>query len=122
MLVRLEENAKNYEKYEILSCCAHDFSLKRIEKLNSLYKKTGDIDKVLEVMHKDYAWYEDPIREGNIIYVTKIPYNRDGYEKAGAIGIVFGLSYLFVGRNLWPLIIAHALIDSIDMVQHFFGG
>jgi hypothetical protein len=82
MLTRLDKSAKNYEKYEILSCCAHDFSRKRIDKLNSLYKKTRDIDKVLEVMHKDYAWYENPIREGNIIQVTKIPYNREGYDKA----------------------------------------
>lgn len=82
MLTRLDQRAKNYEKYEVLSCCAHDFSRKRIEKLKSLYKKTGDIDKILEVMHKDYTWYENPKRKGNKIYVTKIPYNREGFEKA----------------------------------------
>jgi hypothetical protein len=45
-----------------------------------------------------------------------------GMFKVGAIGLVFGLSYLAVGRNLWPLILAHGLIDSLNMVQHFFGG
>jgi membrane protease YdiL (CAAX protease family) len=45
-----------------------------------------------------------------------------GMLKVGAIGVVFGLSYLATGRNLWPLIFAHGLIDSLDMVQHFFGG
>ena len=37
-------------------------------------------------------------------------------------GVVFGLSYLAVGRKLWPLIFAHALIDSIDFVGHYLGG
>jgi len=45
-----------------------------------------------------------------------------GMFKVGVIGLVFGLSYLVVGRNLWPLILAHGLIDSLDMVSHYFGG
>lgn len=45
-----------------------------------------------------------------------------GMFKTGAIGLVFGLSYLAVGRNLWPLIIAHGLIDTLDFVGHYLGG
>jgi hypothetical protein len=45
-----------------------------------------------------------------------------GMLKTGAIGGLFGVTYLVVGRNLWPLIFAHALIDSIDFVIHFLGG
>jgi membrane protease YdiL (CAAX protease family) len=45
-----------------------------------------------------------------------------GMFKVGVIGLAFGLSYLIVGRNLWPLILAHGLIDSLDMVTHYFGG
>ena len=30
----------------------------------------------------------------------------------GVVGLVFGLSYLLARRNLWPLIIAHALINT----------
>jgi len=45
-----------------------------------------------------------------------------GMFKVGLIGLVFGISYLVVGRNLWPLILAHGLIDSLDMVSHYFGG
>lgn len=45
-----------------------------------------------------------------------------GMFKVGLIGLVFGVSYLVVGRNLWPLILAHGLIDSLDMVSHYFGG
>jgi len=44
-----------------------------------------------------------------------------GMFKVGLIGLVYGLSYLVVGRNLWPLIIAHGLMDTLDMVLHYFG-
>ncbi len=42
--------------------------------------------------------------------------------KTGAIGLVFGIAYLAVQRSLWPLILAHGLIDTIDMITHYFGG
>ncbi len=45
-----------------------------------------------------------------------------GMLKTGAIGLVFGLAYFSVGRNLWPLIIAHGLIDTLDMITHYLGG
>ena len=45
-----------------------------------------------------------------------------GMVKTGAVGLLFGVAYLAVGRNLWPLIIAHALIDTLDFVTHYFGG
>jgi membrane protease YdiL (CAAX protease family) len=45
-----------------------------------------------------------------------------GVIKTGAIGLVFGVCYLTVGRNLWPLVGAHALIDTLDFVTHYFGG
>jgi effector-binding domain-containing protein len=79
---RLDKLAGGREKYEILSSCAHEFSQKRIDKMRAIYEKNKNIDDVIEVMHNDYAWYEDPVRKGNSIYVTKIPYNREGYEKA----------------------------------------
>jgi uncharacterized protein len=45
-----------------------------------------------------------------------------GMFRTGAIGLVFGLAYLAVGRNLWPLILSHAFIDTLDFVSHYFGG
>jgi CAAX protease family protein len=45
-----------------------------------------------------------------------------GMLRTGAIGLVFGLFYLALGRNLWPLIIAHAFIDTLDFVTHYSGG
>jgi len=82
MLNRLDKAANEDQKYDILSCCAHEFSKKRINYLKNIYTKTNDVDKVIKEMQKDYAWYEKPVREGDSIYITKIPVNPDGYEKA----------------------------------------
>lgn len=79
---RLDELADEEQKYDILSCCAHDFSQKRIAKLRAIYERSGDVDEVLEAMRKDPAWYEKPRREGNIIYVGKSPFDSKNYEKA----------------------------------------
>ena len=35
----------------------------------------------------------------------------------GLIGLVFGIVYVLTGRNLWPLIIAHILLNSMSMVD-----
>ncbi len=79
---RLDQLADEGQKYDILSCCAHDFSQKRIARLRAIYEKSGDIDEVIKTMHKDTAWYEKPRREGNTIHVKKIPFDRENYEKA----------------------------------------
>jgi len=79
---RLNELVDEGQKYDILSCCAHDFSQKRIVKLRAIYEKNGDIDEVIKTMHEDPAWYEKPRREGDFIYVRKIPYDSENYKKA----------------------------------------
>jgi hypothetical protein len=67
-------------KYQIMSCCAHVFPGERIAHLRDIYKQRQDVDDVLREMYKDPAWYEDPVRKGNAIYMTKIPYDPQGYE------------------------------------------
>jgi membrane protease YdiL (CAAX protease family) len=37
-------------------------------------------------------------------------------------GLLIGTAFLTTRRNLWPLIIAHAILDSIGFVQTYFGG
>jgi effector-binding domain-containing protein len=79
---RLDGLAEEREKFDILSRCAHTFSRKRIERLKAVYERRGDIDDVLEAMREDPDWYEDPVREGDIICVTKVPYDPQGREEA----------------------------------------
>lgn len=35
----------------------------------------------------------------------------------GLIGLVFGTVYVLTGRNLWPLIIAHIILNTMSMVD-----
>ncbi|MGY8915563.1 MAG: CPBP family intramembrane glutamic endopeptidase [Flavobacteriales bacterium] len=35
----------------------------------------------------------------------------------GIIGLIMGIAYVNFGRNLWPLIIAHCILNSISMVE-----
>ena len=45
-----------------------------------------------------------------------------GVIKIATFGLLFGAAFLTVRRNLWPVIIAHALLDTIGFVQDYFGG
>ncbi len=68
-------------KYQVLSCCAHVFPNERIAHLRSLYEQRRDIDDVLREMYTDPAWYEDPVRRANVLYMRKVPFDPEGYEK-----------------------------------------
>jgi effector-binding domain-containing protein len=69
------------KKYQTVSCCAHVFPDERIAHLRSIYEQRREIDDVLREMYKDPAWYEDPVRKGNVLYMRKVPYDPEGYEK-----------------------------------------
>jgi membrane protease YdiL (CAAX protease family) len=45
-----------------------------------------------------------------------------GVIRITVLGLLFGAAFLTTRRNLWPVIIAHALLDTIGFVQDFFGG
>jgi membrane protease YdiL (CAAX protease family) len=40
-----------------------------------------------------------------------------GMLQAGAMGIVMGLAYVYLGRRLWLLVLAHAYMDTLLFVQ-----
>lgn len=43
-----------------------------------------------------------------------------GLVVTGAIGVVLGTLYFAYRRNLWPLILAHGLVNSLGMTARFF--
>lgn len=74
------------EKYQMVSCAAHVFPPHRIERLRGLYEQRHDVDDVLREMYRDPDWYEDPVRKGSRLYMRKVPFNREAYEKAATPG------------------------------------
>jgi len=37
--------------------------------------------------------------------------------RVGLIGLIMGIAYVKFGRNLWPLIIAHCVLNTMSMVD-----
>lgn len=44
-----------------------------------------------------------------------------GVLQTAMVGLVFGVAYVACGRNLWPLILAHGLIDTLSLVALYAG-
>lgn len=44
-----------------------------------------------------------------------------GVIKITVVGLLFGAAFLIVRRSLWPVIIMHALLDTISFVEDYFG-
>ncbi|HPE48867.1 MAG TPA: CPBP family intramembrane metalloprotease [Hyphomonas sp.] len=44
-----------------------------------------------------------------------------GFITTGAIGLALGFLYLLYRRNLWPLIVAHAFVDSLAFTATYAG-
>jgi membrane protease YdiL (CAAX protease family) len=44
-----------------------------------------------------------------------------GMLNAGALGLLSGFCYRFNGRNLWPLIVAHGLVDTVGLTVLYLG-
>jgi membrane protease YdiL (CAAX protease family) len=82
------------------------------------------MNRLIDLQGKEtkIAWGIAVITQAVIFGLVHSQQGPGGMFKVGVIGLVFGISYLAVGRNLWPLIIAHGLIESPDMVTHYFGG
>lgn len=44
-----------------------------------------------------------------------------GIVTAGVVGLVYGVMYAINGRNLWPLIVAHGITDTVSLVALYYG-
>ena len=44
-----------------------------------------------------------------------------GVIATGLTGLVFAAVYLGSGRNLWPAVIAHGVLDTAGLVMIYFG-
>jgi hypothetical protein len=71
----------------MIATCPHTYPRSRVQKLKEQYKKLGNIDKLLEIMRNDRSYkgasyYDCPTRKGNIIYMTKVPYDPQAHKNA----------------------------------------
>lgn len=87
---RLEVLADEYQKYDVLSSCAHIFPASQVARLRAAYEQARAggaeamqaVDAVFDFMETDPGWNERPRREGNVIYSVKKPRDPKGYAAA----------------------------------------
>ena len=53
--------------------------------------------------------------------IAHMSFGIRGVVTAAMVAIVYGTIYAVNGRNLWPLIIAHGVTDTVSMVALYFG-
>lgn len=59
-----------------------EFGTEPLDKLRALFRETGDVDAVLAAMAADPSRHGRSRREGNVIYETKAPADREAFEAA----------------------------------------
>jgi hypothetical protein len=74
----------------VMLCCSNRFPIEHIKRLKEELDLTGDLDALLEFMHTDESWhglsfYEYPERIGNVIYVTKIPFDPKQFSSTNDV-------------------------------------
>ena len=91
MLERLDDQTSEFQKFDILSSCAHVFPKVQIAKLKTVFDETKAntqdaiqaVDAVLDFMVADAGWGDKrPLREGYIIYTSKNPRDPNKHEAA----------------------------------------
>lgn len=87
-MARLDESVSDDDvRREIVSGCAHVYPADVIAKIKADYERLGSIDALLEAMREDPGYegapyYRDPDREGNVIFIDKVPQEREKFESA----------------------------------------
>jgi membrane protease YdiL (CAAX protease family) len=65
------------------------------------------------------AWRIGVLISSVVFGLIHFSWGPAGMVQTGVMGLALGLCYLAIGRRLWPLILAHAYLDSILLVQVF---
>jgi hypothetical protein len=71
----------------IMKDCADRFPPHRIQALRTEYQRSGELDDLLQIMRADrtlgdQSWYEQPVRRGKVVLVTKDPVHPQAYAQA----------------------------------------
>jgi membrane protease YdiL (CAAX protease family) len=68
------------------------------------------------------AWVAAAVAIGVVFGLAHAYQGPSGMIITGGAGVLMGLLYLALGRSLWPLILAHGLIDSWSITRIFLAG
>ena len=81
------------------------------------------ITRISEMAGNSKNWLKIAVLISAIIFgLAHFAWGLMGMVQTGFMGLALGISFLFVKRNLWVLILAHAYMDTILMIQMYLGG
>ncbi|MGI9624628.1 MAG: CPBP family intramembrane glutamic endopeptidase [Acidimicrobiales bacterium] len=66
------------------------------------------------------TWTIALIGSSVVFALPHVDQGLEGMIRVGAIGFVFGIAFMLVGRKIWPLVLSHAFIDTLDFISHYF--
>jgi hypothetical protein len=87
-LERLDNLCDEQTRNQIMvETCPHVYPKTRIKLMRSEFERLGNIDDLITLMREDTSWgggsfYDYPVRKGDIIYVTNVPYSSKAYRNA----------------------------------------
>jgi membrane protease YdiL (CAAX protease family) len=79
------------------------------------------IDRLARIVRGRRAYLVAALLNGVPFGLIHFEWGIGGILVTTVMGSVLGLLYLATKRNLWPLIVAHATLDAILMIQVYLG-
>jgi len=80
------------------------------------------ITRISEIGSNSKFWVNIAVLISSIIFgLVHFEWGLMGIGQTGFMGLALGISYLVFRRNLWSLILAHAYMDAILLIQMYFG-
>lgn len=82
LMARLDQQISDQQiRSDVMTACACNCYAEHIEVFKEGYRENGDIDRLLDLMH-GRVFLNRPVREGNIVFVTKAPCFPEEHAKA----------------------------------------
>lgn len=89
-IIRLDDAADGFQRYDCVSGCAHVFPPGQVAKLRACFTEATEeglgfleaVDRVIGFMDSDPGWSEKAIRQGHTILTAKGPRDRKAFEEA----------------------------------------
>jgi len=81
------------------------------------------ITRISEMGGNTKTWLRLAVLISSIVFgLIHFKWGPMGMVQTGFMGLALGIAFLMTKRNLWALVMAHAYMDAILMVQMYLGG
>ncbi|MDX1638175.1 MAG: CPBP family intramembrane glutamic endopeptidase [Balneolaceae bacterium] len=80
------------------------------------------ITRISELGKNSRLWTRIAVLASSVIFgLIHFEWGMTGMVQTAFMGLALGISFLLVKRNLWILVLAHAYMDAILMIQMYLG-